>query len=204
LTFTHERYLGNFQKLNEQDDYLDEYSDDDDVKFENLDLDDSSTEEEEEANVDGILQLGTEIRKQRRHNFALNVSQKCGILKLAERWGSDRYTANYFGIDPMSILIWGKTYIVSRKITNAQTMHNGKPDVYPELEEQLNEWCESMFLEIITFKTDNILQQALQIEPNIKNGNEKKSGDGFTTSWSVGIFPFVRSHTLVQPFVGPS
>jgi hypothetical protein len=28
-------------------------------------------------------------------------------------------------------------------------------------------------MENITFKTDNILQQALKIKPNLKNGNEK-------------------------------
>jgi hypothetical protein len=193
--------LENLQKSNEEDDisveYSDEYSDDDDAEFQHVDSEDSSTEEsEEEANVEGILQLGTEIRKQRRHNFAFTVSQKIGILKLAERWGSDRYTANYFGVDPKSIRNWRKNvYRIKEKILinpNARTVHNGKPAIYPELEEQLNEWCESMFMENITFKTDNILHQALQIEPNLKNSNEKKCGDGFTTSWSVGTFLFVK------------
>jgi hypothetical protein len=56
---------------------------------------------------------------------------------------------------------------------NARTVNKGRQPDNPDLEEALNDWCESLLADNISFQTDNILQHTLTLKPDLRGGNEK-------------------------------
>jgi Tc5 transposase DNA-binding domain len=58
---------------------------------------------------------------------------------------------------------------------SSQTVNKGRKPHDPDLEEALNDWCESLLAENISFRTDNILQHALTLKPDLRGGNKKKA-----------------------------
>jgi hypothetical protein len=56
---------------------------------------------------------------------------------------------------------------------NARTVNIGGKADDPNLEEELNDWCETLLADNISFRTGNIVQHALTLKPDLKEGNEK-------------------------------
>jgi transposase-like protein len=87
------------------------------------------------------------------------------IVKTAKRNSNTSKTARFFGVCPKSLRNWKKNYHQLQekalKNPNARTVSTDPFLEYPELEENLNEWCLGMLMDGIGFKTDKILNQAL-------------------------------------------
>jgi hypothetical protein len=102
-----------------------------------------------------------DTRKQRRLNFAYTVVQSIDIVKTATKSNNIKKTAKYFGVDPKSICNWNKTCTGSDKKVlinpHARIVSSGPIPEYPDLERDLNEWCEGLLMEGISFKTETCI-----------------------------------------------
>jgi Tc5 transposase DNA-binding domain len=167
-------------------------------------LDDSSFEKVEQEEVDKVeddrhivYQTLSKIsvgRKHRRHNFAFTIAQKIDIVLLAKEWNNVRGTARYFGVWPRTFRNWRDSLPLLRDRAyfnpNVCTVNKGRQPDDPNLEEVLNDWCESLLAENISFRTDNILQHAITIKPDLIGGNEKKAKRwvyDFMERWNLSV-----------------
>jgi hypothetical protein len=144
--------------------------------------------------VDSTLKKGSLGRKQRRHNFSFTISQKNDIVVLSQEWVNVRKTARYFGVCPKAIRNWRKNlHLLKVKAyinASAPTVNWGRTPDIQELEEEVNDWCETNLMENISFRTNIILQHALTINPNLKNGNEKRCKRciyAFMERWNLSV-----------------
>jgi hypothetical protein len=166
----------------------------DDSLFEQVEQEEDDEVEDDRHIVDQTLSKGSFGRKHRRHSFAFTIAQQIDIALLAKEWNNVRGTERYFVIWPRTLQNWRESLPLLNDRAffnpNARTVNKGRKGDDGDLEEELNDLCETFFADIISFQTDNILQHALTIKPDLRDGNEKKAKRwvyDFVERWNLSV-----------------